>query len=161
MVNDVAWSQLHRTVKLRRRLQEVNLADMVDFINHPPLPQESRARDVQSLWSVVRKSLQHVSASLKFDNTNVSLHIQDNTVESTLSSTLTLSTLCLRSEPPAGPSECPRPRANLCHNFERPIEQPLDYNRGIHIFSGLPFCPSGTIKSATNPKCGKKSTTYS
>ena len=73
IVNDIAWSQLHHTVKQRRRLDDVQIADISDFINHPPLPRESRARVVQSIWSTVRKSLIYTDTKMELTNTGAAL----------------------------------------------------------------------------------------
>ena len=75
-LNDITWSQLTSVVKHRRRLDNVSTADIADFLNHPPLPQE-KSRDVRSLWNTARKSLKHISCSVMLDGSEVSL-IHDN-----------------------------------------------------------------------------------
>ena len=82
LVSDIAWSQLNLTIKQRRGLQDVTLADISDFLNNPPLPHERRTRDVQSLWSTVRKSLIHTSAALDVSNTGVTIRTGGNTPDS-------------------------------------------------------------------------------
>ena len=77
-LNDITWSQLTSVVKRRRRLNDVTTADIADFLNHPPLPQE-KTRDVRSLWNTARKSLKHISCSVMLDGAEVSVSHDDTT----------------------------------------------------------------------------------
>ena len=77
-LNDITWSQLTSVVKRRRRLDDVTTADIADFLNHPPFPQE-KTRDVRSLWNTARKSLKHLSCSAMLDGAEVSLSHDDST----------------------------------------------------------------------------------
>ena len=79
-LNDIAWSQLTSVVKRRRRLDDITTADIADFLNNPPLPQEKTNRDVRSMWSSARKSLQHLSCSIAIEGSEVSLIHDDITV---------------------------------------------------------------------------------
>ena len=79
-LNDIAWSQLTSVVKRRRRLDDITTADIADFLNNPPLPQEKTNRDVRSIWSSARKSLQHLSCSIALEGSEVSLIHDDITV---------------------------------------------------------------------------------
>ena len=79
-LNDIAWSQLTSVVKRRRRLDDITTADIADFLNNPPLPQEKTNRDVRSIWSSTRKSLQHLSCSIALEGSKVSLIHDDITI---------------------------------------------------------------------------------
>lgn len=79
-VSGVALSQLQQTVKYRRRLEDVQTEDIVDFLNHPPLPQEKGCRDVKSLWSAVRKSLAYLTCSIEMEGTNIFVVYDDRRI---------------------------------------------------------------------------------
>ena len=64
LVSDVAWSQLHRTTQIRQGTRVTTSEELESFVNSVQNPGESRSKDVQSLWSSVRKSLQHTAARL-------------------------------------------------------------------------------------------------
>ena len=53
---------------------------MVNFLNCPPLPRERGCSDVQSLWSVTRKSLQNTAAIIAHDGPNFYVTLEESTV---------------------------------------------------------------------------------
>ena len=71
IVNDVAWSQLQHAVKKGRLLADVSANDITDFLNTSPLPQERRSRDVTSIWSTIKKSLNYTSCTVSLDTTSI------------------------------------------------------------------------------------------
>ena len=72
-LQDIAWSQLAAMVRTRRGIKDISTADIENFLNQPPQPQEKSRRDVRSLWSSVRNSLSHMSCPVKLDGSDVSL----------------------------------------------------------------------------------------
>ena len=58
VVTQCAWSQLSQVVIRRTNNKTPTAEDIASFLNTPPPPKEStRCSDVQSIWSIVRKSL--------------------------------------------------------------------------------------------------------
>ena len=56
------------------------MGGMVNFLNCPPLPRERGCSDVQSLWSVTRKSLRHTTAIIAHDGSNFYITVEGSTV---------------------------------------------------------------------------------
>ena len=67
LVNCIAWDQLKSTIMCRTRESHVTLHDIENFLN---AVQKTRVRDVQSVWSVVRKSLSALGLRVGFDDEN-------------------------------------------------------------------------------------------
>ena len=78
--SDVAWLQLHFMVKKRRLLTDVLANDITDFLNTSPLPQERRSRDMTSIWSTIRKSLNYTSCTVSLDTTDIYLVSDDQQI---------------------------------------------------------------------------------
>ena len=65
VVTQCAWSQLSQVVIRRTNNKTPTAEDIASFLNTPPPPKEStRCSDVQSIWSIVRKSLHRLNMTV-------------------------------------------------------------------------------------------------
>ena len=69
-VANCAWSQLQEVITKRSGIKSPSRAHIQSFLNEPQKNNEGRRGDVQSLWSIVRKSLQRLSLKVSFDQDN-------------------------------------------------------------------------------------------
>ena len=67
LVSDTAWAQLCATATKRTGSRPSTVEDTLDFLNSPPLRNESARGDVRSLWSSVRRPLQRLKIAIGKD----------------------------------------------------------------------------------------------
>ena len=83
-IQDVAWSQLTSTLKCRGKIKEnLTSSDIGWFLNTPASSKEScTARDVRSLWSLVRKSLFRLKCTVQLREAEVYLSMDKKLIHS-------------------------------------------------------------------------------
>ena len=79
IVKQCAWTQLSQVVGKRLKKQDILPQDMESFLNSPPPPNEGSRGDIQSLWSILRKSL-HRLRILVTDSNSIELDLSGTTI---------------------------------------------------------------------------------
>ena len=81
IVKQCAWTQLSQVVGKRLKKQDISPQDMESFLNSPPPPNEGSRGDIQSLWSIVRKSLHRLGILVSVtDSNSIELDLSGTTI---------------------------------------------------------------------------------
>ena len=81
IVKQCAWTQLSQVVGKRLKKQDISPQDMESFLNSPRPPNEGSRGDIQSLWSIVRKSLHRLRILVSVtDSNSIELDLSGSTI---------------------------------------------------------------------------------